>query len=104
MPIDFNALFAPYRVAYFLQWRSIGESLYKIAEWLTKRLKQTREREVATRGFQTFEFTGSALSVTIDASQHGMLGPQGAAAPSGFSRRRRRRFPPSGAVSCWRRR
>lgn len=84
MPLDFDALFAPFRVAYFLQWRSIGESLHKVAEWLTRRLETTQERERATRGFQVFDFTGSALSVWIDTPQHGILGPQGAPPPQGF--------------------
>jgi hypothetical protein len=83
MPLDFDALFAPFRTAYFLQWRSIGESLHKVAEWLTRRVKQTQERELATRAFQVFDFTGSALSVRIGSAQHGQLGPQGAPPPSG---------------------
>lgn len=84
MPIDWEALIAPFRTAYFLQTKSISESLRKIAEWLTKRLKATEERERATRGLQVFGFVGSALSVWIDASQHGALGPEGQPPPKDF--------------------
>lgn len=84
MPIDFEALVAPFRTAYFLQWRSITESMRKLAEWLTKRLKSTVERERDTRSFQIFAFSGDALSVWIDSSQHGALGPEGEPPPAGF--------------------
>jgi len=84
MPIDWEALIAPFRTAYFLQTKSIGESLRKIAEWLTKRLKATEERERATRALQVFGFVGGALSVWIDVSQHGALGPEGQPPPEGF--------------------
>ncbi len=84
MPIDFDAVIAPFRTAYFLQRRSISESLRKLAEWLTKRLKETQEREQATRAFHVFSFSGDALSVWIDTSQHGALGPEGEPPPSGF--------------------
>src|SRR5438093_5806866 len=84
MPIDFEALVAPFRTAYFLQRRSISESLKNIASWLTKRLKETQERERATRAFQVFGFSGSSLTAYIDPSQHGALGPSGEPPPDGF--------------------
>ena len=86
MPIDFDALLAPFHTALHLQWRSIGESLRKLAKWITERLKLTREREIATRGFQTFLFNGSALSAWIDPIQHGTLGPRDAPPPEGILR------------------
>lgn len=84
MPLDYEAIIAPFRTAYFLQRRSISESLRKIAEWMTKRLKETQERERATRAFQTFSFSGDALSVWIDTSQHGALGPETEPPPASF--------------------
>jgi hypothetical protein len=81
MPLDFDALFDRFRVAFHIQWKSIGESLHKVALWLTKRLKQTREREIETRGLQIFDFTGSALSLRIDNAQRGLLTPKGGAPP-----------------------
>jgi len=84
MPIDFEALVAPFRTAYFLQCRSITESMRNIAQWLGKRLKATVDRERETRGLQTFSFVGDALSIYIDPSQYGALGPQGPPPPQGF--------------------
>jgi hypothetical protein len=86
MPIDFDALLAPFHTALHLQWRSIGESLRKLAKWVTERLKLTRDREIATRDFQTFLFNGSAVSTWIDPIQHGALGPRDAPPPEGILR------------------
>jgi hypothetical protein len=84
MPIDFEPLVAPFRTAYFLQRRSIGESLRLLAVWLTRRLRETEERERATRGIQVLRFSGSSLAVWIDTSQHDALGHQGEPPPEGF--------------------
>src|SRR5262245_47036892 len=84
MPIDYEAIIAPFRTAYFLQRRSINESLRKLAEWLTKRLPETQQRERETRGLPVFSFSSGALSVWIDTSQHGALGPEGEPPPTGF--------------------
>ena len=84
MPIDYEALVAPFRTAYFLQRRSISESLRDIAIWLTKRLRATEDRERDTRTVPVFGFRGDALAVWIDVSQHGALGAQGEPPPAGI--------------------
>ncbi|MCC7164263.1 MAG: hypothetical protein IT331_17340 [Anaerolineae bacterium] len=84
MPIDFETILAPFRTAFMLQRRTINEMFEKVAKWLTKRLRETQERERATSSMQRFSFTGAAMEIWIDESQHGKLLSAESAPPEEF--------------------
>ncbi|MBI4671163.1 MAG: hypothetical protein HY741_05790 [Chloroflexi bacterium] len=73
MPIDFEAIVAPFRVAYKVQQFAIGDIFENLAEWLTKRLRETQERERATRDVKIILFYHDAVSMWLDESQHGAI-------------------------------
>lgn len=73
MPIDFEAIVAPFRIAYMVQRRGINDTFEKIAAWLTKRLRETQARERETRDLKVYLFYQDALSMWLDESQHGAI-------------------------------
>lgn len=75
MPIDLIPLASDWLAAFDSQRRRIGGLSAALQSWLTQRLERMGELERRTRAFPIFLFEGTALSVAIDAQQHGALRP-----------------------------
>jgi hypothetical protein len=73
MPIDFEAIVAPFRVQFFLQRRTINQVFEDLGKLFAARKREVEARELATQNLPVYFFSGEALSVWLDASQHGAL-------------------------------
>ncbi|RDZ29291.1 hypothetical protein [Lysobacter silvisoli] len=75
MPIDFLPITSDWLAAFDNVRRRIGGLSAALHSWLTQRLARMGELEQRTRAFPIFAFENRALSVAIDAQQHGALRP-----------------------------
>lgn len=75
MPIDLVSLTSDWLAAFHAHRRRIVGLSGLLDDWLAQRLNRMGELERRTRAFPVFAFAGRALSVVVDAQQHGALRP-----------------------------
>src|SRR4051794_38947756 len=74
MPIDWEAIVAPFRAVFRSQTKYFTESVREIAKWLKKRLEESRKMELTSRAFPVIDFSEGAVQVSIALFQQNTLG------------------------------
>ncbi len=75
MPIDFEALIAPFRDPMKRQLKSIAAVFKQLGVWLTAELPKIKAAERATKDYPIIQFRNGAMTVWIDERQWGQLTP-----------------------------
>jgi hypothetical protein len=73
MPIDWEAIVAPFRAAFRSQTKYFTESVREIAKWLKKRLEESRKMEQMSRAFPVIDFSEGAVQMSIGLFQQHTL-------------------------------
>jgi hypothetical protein len=82
MPVDWEAIVAPFRAAFRSQTKYFTDSIREIAKWLKKRLESARTMEQLSRAYPVIDFTDGAVQVSIGLFQQRTLGlPQETGTP-----------------------
>ena len=74
MPIDWEAIVAPFRAVFQSQMKYFTESVREIALWLKKRLEDTRTTEQLSRAYPVIDFTEGSVQASIALFQQHTLG------------------------------
>ena len=76
MPLDLNAILAPFLRPLHIQWKTITDAMTSIGKQVKTRLERSSALERTSRDFLMVDFQEMALVVTIAAAQKGALGPR----------------------------
>jgi hypothetical protein len=74
MPIDWEAIVAPFRAVFTSQMKDFTASVQKIAKWLEKRLKAAQNMELLSRAYPVIDFEEGSVRASVALFQQHTLG------------------------------